>query len=83
MFASTLVGLAISVILWNLLRRWLVGSVIDDIPGPAAKSFWKGLSSCFQVSSCSLKFNHRVGSFDQVFNANAWDFHTEIAQKCE
>lgn len=77
---------AFSWICWNAFRQLFVKSALDNIPGPPAKSLWKGDDRHHPDIFNQNQYQHLMhictGVFPQVFNTNAWDFHREIAEKC-
>ena len=65
----------------RIARRYLVRSPLDNIPGPASKSFWKG--TYFTGTCIQMLFSPLSGNFVELFNANAWEFHKSLRDNCK
>jgi hypothetical protein len=66
---------------WRILRRLIVKTNLDNVPGPASDSFLTG--ECRFVFQYSLHVQSIcIGNFSQIVGINAWGFHKELAQKC-
>lgn len=70
--------LAISWVLWQLVRPLVLKTPLSNLPGPRPKSFWQGEL----VSSRSCYVNYitifRVGNLPQIFNRHGWAFQDDI-----
>lgn len=72
---------AVSWILWRFLKVRLSNRALNNIPGPPAKSIWRGKKSDMRFSLSPLTVC--LGSFADFFNLDGWAYHKEIAEKCE
>jgi hypothetical protein len=70
----------VSWVLWRFLRRFVVKTDLDNVPGPASHSLFKGMSRDIYLPS---ELSFYKGNFTKLFNANAWAYHTELAQQCK
>jgi hypothetical protein len=68
---------------WRILRRLVVKTDLDNVPGPASHSFLKGASRLTAALSFGTWLIRVAGNFSKVVNVNAWDYHKELSQKCK
>jgi len=66
---------------WPILRRLVIKTDLDNVPGPASHSLLKG-ALLWPLSLLLDGWYTRTGNFSKIYNIDAWDFHDEIAQKC-
>lgn len=70
---------ALGWIMWKVFQDYIVGSPLDNVPGPARTSFWKGGSL-----PASLHRTHSsimLGNIHEIFNRHAWDFQKRLAEQ--
>ena len=74
---------AFSYAFWKLIRRYLITSALDNLPGPPSQSFLFG--DCLKSLSFESTFllsAQSPGVSPQFFNPNGLEFHKQISQKC-
>ena len=67
----------------KLVRRYLINSALDNLPGPPPQSFLFG--DCFNsliLETAFLLSTQSPGVSPQIFNPKGLEFHKEISQKC-
>ena len=65
-----------------VLRRIIVKTDIDNIPGPASPSFLRGPWHPVFIFLLHNDSAASVGSWPQLFDANGWNFHKELRERC-
>ena len=81
LFAKGIALYGVSWVLGWVFGQFIIRSPLDNIPGPSLKNWWKGVNKK-NGHSCKPWLKLNEGVFPQLFNAQAWDFHREIAEKC-
>lgn len=75
----------ISLVLWRVVRPFIVKSTLSAIPGPQYSSWWKGMFEFTVYSTWYAPNNsilHSPGNFAQVFNRiSGWEFHRDLLHK--
>lgn len=69
-------------LLWKLYRYFkaLFVSPLNSIPGPVSESFLTG-EFCVCILQLTAVLMFSTGNLRQLYNINAWSFHTNIAEE--
>ncbi len=66
-------------LLWKVVRRYTVHSVLDNLPGPPSPSFLHGQST---MSRRIFRVPYLPpGNLQQLYDKQGWDFHRELGEK--
>jgi len=69
---------------WRLyFRRRFLRTVLDVVPGPPGESWLTGEEQCYPWTELSCISWLDLGSLDQLFGQNGWEFHRAIAETCK
>ena len=65
---------------WKLVRRFVVKTTLDNLPGPESPSFLYGACQVFTYSGSHSRMT-LAGNLKQIYNKQGWDFHRELGEK--
>jgi hypothetical protein len=65
-------------LLWRLVRRYVLSSPLDNVPGPRRSSLITGMSYMFAIMN--LNSLQRIGNLNEFYSRDGFKFQDRIEQ---